>query len=157
MPFLLDHQTTFSSPPEDLFKFYTSDVVYKKPDGSTVTGLEAAKTLKEEYSFFPESKHEPGYSVCTEDDAGGFRLFSTAKIFANLPGEEGERKEEDLEGRKWEIVSQAAFMVDVIKDSEGPRGLKIKYMQTFTDTRAVMVKAVRKGVIPKEALMYGVE
>src|SRR5512142_1988430 len=93
---------------------------------------------------------EPVYGSI-HDTPDGYRLFGYAKLFVDLPIP-GEKIHEDLSGRKWECQGHGAFIFDVVKDASGPLGLKFKTWQTFADPTLILGEAIKRGIIPVEAL-----
>jgi len=75
-------------------------------------------------------------------------------MYVDLPVP-GEKVYTDLSGRKWECQSQGAFIFDVIKDASGPLGLKFKNWQTFADPTPILGEAIKRGIIPVEAITGG--
>ena len=131
--------------------FYASDMTYIKSDGQTFSGEAAATALHGDYAMFSEFLHEPLYGTISETSDGGYRLFGSAKTYVNLPGG-GEKKHVDFQGRGWECMALASFLVDVVKDAEGPQGYRLKSMQVFADPTPILGEAIKRGLIPVEAL-----
>jgi len=72
-------------------------------------------------------------------------------MFVNLPVP-GDKIHTDLSGRGWEVQGQGAFIFDVVKDSSGPLGLKFKNWQTFADPTPILGEAIKRGIVPIEAI-----
>jgi len=130
--------------------FFAPEFVYTKSTGQAFSGNQGFKQVVADYALFAEHFHEPEGGVITETD-NGYCLMGHVKLFVNLPVP-GDKKFEDLQGRKWECVSQAAFKVYVKKDADGPEGLRFVSMQTFADPTPILAEAIKRGVIPVEAL-----
>ncbi len=64
-----------------------------------------------------------------------------------------EKKYVDLQGRGWECVTSGSFLFDVVKDEDGPEGLKFVNFQVFADPTPILGEAVKRGVVPVEALL----
>jgi len=92
---------------------------------------------------------EPVYGVIHETE-DGYRLFGYAKMYINLPVP-GEKKFEDLQGRKWECQGHGAFIFNVVKD-DSPLGMKFTHYQIFADPTPILSEAIKRGIIPVEAL-----
>ena len=93
---------------------------------------------------------EPVFGVFY-DTADGYRMFGYAKMFANL-AVPGDKIHADLSGRKWEFQNHGAFIFDIAKDPSGPLGLKFTQAQTFADPTTVLGEAIKRGIVPVEAL-----
>ena len=132
--------------------FYASDMTYIKSDGQTFSGEAAATALHGDYAMFSEFLHEPIYGTISETSDGGYRLFGSAKTYVNLPGGGGEKKHVDFQGRGWECLAHVSFLIDVVKDAEGPQGYRLKSMQVFADPTPILGEAIKRGLIPVEAL-----
>lgn len=160
MVFLHEHEKLFDA--KDYSRdadFYAPDFVYIKKSGEIVSGYEAArKQLQEDYALFTRSFHEPKYGVITAapgKPAGSYRLFGHAAIFANLAGppiSDDDKKFVDLQGRKWEVTGQGAFIFDVVPAPDSPFGFRFSHFQIFADPTAIIGTALKRGLIPIEAL-----
>jgi hypothetical protein len=126
-------------------------MTYTKSNGQTLSGDAAVTAMHGDYALFAEYFHEPVYGSISDIADGGYRLIGWARLFVNLPGD-GERNHSDLEGREWECVSFASFIFDVVKDEDGPQGFRMKSMQIFADPTTILGVAIKRGLIPVEAL-----
>lgn len=137
--------------------YYATDMVYVKSSGERFEGIDAAMAAQvAEYALFSNYFHEPIYGTLVDhEDGKGHRLFGTAKMFVNLAGPfPGEEKHEDLSGRKWECATQGSFLFDVVKDEDGPNGYRLKYFQVMADPTPILKEAVKRGIVPVEALLH---
>ncbi|KAK3375748.1 hypothetical protein B0T24DRAFT_718283 [Lasiosphaeria ovina] len=164
--FLHAHEKLFDAADWDGARaFYTPDFEYVNGKGQAVSGAAAAgDALRGEYALFAAFFHEPVYGTAhaVELPAGekGYRLFGCARMFVNLPAgnqEVVEKAHVDCHGRAWECVANGAFLFDAVEDEEGPtpEGLRMKRFQIFADPTAILGEAVRRGVVPVEALTGG--
>jgi len=133
-------------------EFFAPEYVYTKSTGQVISGPDHAafKQVIADYAMFAEYYHEPEFGVITETD-NGYCLFGQAKMFVNLPVP-GEKKFEDLQGRKWECSAPGAFRVYVKRDANGPQGLRFVSMQTFADPTPILGEAIKRGIITADAL-----
>lgn len=156
MRFLHEHEVLFDAKDFAACQpFYATDLVYTKSNGEKFEGIDAAVAgMTAEYALFSEYFHEPIYgTIVDHEDGKGHRLLGTAKVFVNLAGPfPGEAKNEDLSGRKWECVTQGSFIFDVVKDEEGPGGYRLKLFHVMADPTPILKEAVRRGIVPAEAL-----
>ncbi|KAM7186264.1 hypothetical protein V8F20_011469 [Naviculisporaceae sp. PSN 640] len=110
-----------------------------------------------EHALFREYAHEPVYGIVVDhEDGNGHRLIGTAKLFVNLEGPfAGEAKYTDLNGRKWECVTQGSFIFDVVNDEEGPGGYgyRLKLFHIMADPTPILKEAIRRGVLPVDAIL----
>jgi hypothetical protein len=143
--------------------FFQPDAVYIKSDGQAFHGFEAAtKQMHADYDLFAQSFHEPKYGVITaipgREAEAGYRLFGQATIYGNLVGPpvgEEQKKFTDLQGRKWEVSGEGAFIFEVVPDADAPHGFKFTHFQIFADPTPIIATAIKRGVIPIEALTGG--
>ncbi|KAK0643731.1 hypothetical protein B0T16DRAFT_459843 [Cercophora newfieldiana] len=150
--FLYAHEEVFDAKDLERCKpFYASDMTYTKSNGQIFSGDAAVTALHGDYALFTDVFHEPVYGSISETANGGYRLIGWAKMFVNLPGG-GEKKHVDLQGREWECLSNGAFIFDLVKDSEGPQGFRMKSMQIFADPTPILGEAIKRGIVPVEAL-----
>lgn len=150
--FLHAHEHVFDAKDiEGCKPFYTPDITFIKGNGQAFSGDAAVTAMFAEYALFAEYFHEPSFGVFTENPDGGYRLFGYAKMFVDLPGAV-DKKHIDLAGRAWECQAHGAFLFDVVKDPEGPQGFRIKFFQLFSDPTAILGHAIKRGLIPVEAL-----
>lgn len=91
------------------------------------------------------------YGSVSDTSDGGYRLIGWAKMFVNLPGG-GEKKHVDLQGRGWECLALGSFIFDLVRDPEGPQGFRMKSAQIFADPTPILGEAIKRGIIPVEAL-----
>lgn len=144
--------------------YYSPTMTYVKSSGEIFSGRDSAvNALNKSYTLFSEYFHEPVYgTIVDHEDGQGHRLFGTAKMFVNLAGPiplpEAERRHEDLSGKKWECVTQGGFIFDARKttDEERTGGLpeyRLEYFQIMADPVPILKEAVRRGVIPVEAIL----
>lgn len=152
MRFLHKHELVFDAKDwEADKKYYASDFVYVKPTGQTFKGAEAVDALQGDYALFSEHYHEPLYGqVAPTDD--GFTLFGYAKMYVNLPVP-GEKSATDLKGRKWDAVAHGAFRFNVRKSGDGPDDFLFTFSQVYADPTPILAVAIKRGVIPVEALL----
>jgi len=131
-------------------------MTYVKSNGESFAGEAAVAAMQADYALFTDFFHEPTYgTVASNPDGSSYRLIGYAKMFVNLPagaGGGGEKKYTDLQGRGWECQAQGAFIFDVVKDPAGPQGLRIKFFQMFADPTPILGEAIKRGIIPVEAL-----
>lgn len=154
MRFLREHEKDFDAKDFDNGKqYYASNFVYVKTNGQSFSGDVAVKQLVEDYALFKEHFHEPIYVVITETE-DGYCLLGHAKLYVNLPVP-GEKKYEDLQGRKWECLALGAYKFNVVKDDTGVQGLRFTSFQTFADPTPILSEAIKRKVIPVEALTGG--
>jgi len=155
--FLYAHEHVFDAKDfEGCRPFYHPDMTYIKGTGKVFSGHEAHTATHADYALFDKYFHEPSFGVITENPDGGYRLFGSAKMFVNLPGppvDDANKKFTDLQGRKWECQGHGAFLFDVVKDEAGPQGFRIKFFQIFADPTAILGDAVKKGLMPAEAII----
>jgi hypothetical protein len=111
------------------------------------------KTWVGEYAIFSAHYHEPSYGVITETEAG-YRLFATATIYTDLVVP-GEKKCEDLLGRKWENKGYSAVIFNIAKDLKGVHGYKMSSFQFFGDPTPILAEAIKRGIVPVEAITGG--
>jgi len=132
--------------------FYAPEFVYTKGTGEAFSGSGCAgfKEVIKHYSIFAEYSHEPVYGVITETD-DGYCLLGQAKLFVNLPVP-GDKKFEDVHGRKWECEAQGAYRVYVKRDAGGPQGFLFTSLQVFSDPTPILSEAIKRGIISVEAL-----
>jgi len=126
-------------------------MTYVKSNGQSFSGEAAVTALHGDYALFTGVFHEPVFGSISGTADGGYRLIGWAKMYVNLPGG-GEKKHTDLQGRKWECLSFGSFIFDIVKDPEGPQGFRIKGAQTFADPTPILGEAIKRGLIPVEAL-----
>jgi len=97
--------------------------------------------------------------VTEQPSSGGYFVWAETTMYANLPGdlpgEAGEKKYADSDGKGWEAEMEAAYVVDLVGDEEGPLGLKARLVQDFADPTPLLGVAVRKGVVPVETVLAG--
>lgn len=151
--FLHAHELVFDAKDlEACYPFYAPDMTYIKGTGQAFTGHQAHTAMHADYALFDKYYHEPSFGVITQNPDGGYRLFGYAKMFVDLPDAK-EKKFTDLQGRSWECQGHGAFLFDVVKDAAGPQGFRIKFFQIFADPTAILGDAVRRGLIPAEAIL----
>ena len=140
--------------------YYAPDFVFVKSTGELITGDDGVNAFHAQYALFDLFFHGPVYStiVATDD---GYRLMGFARLYINLPasslneyGRE-ERKHEDMHGRKWDCVGQAAFFFDTVTDPSSPHGQYFKRMQSLMDPVHVLAMAVERGIVLREAVFAG--
>jgi len=51
-----------------------------------------------------------------------------------------------MDGRGWEAKMKAFHVVDLVKDKDGPCGLKVTFVQGFADPIPFLEEAVRRGL-----------
>jgi hypothetical protein len=125
-------------------------MTYTKSNGQTLSGEAAVAALHSDYSLFAGYFHEPVFGSIS-DTEDGYRLIGWAKMFVDLPGG-GEKKHTDLQGREWECLAFGSFIFDVVKDASGPQGFRVKALQMFADPTTILVEAIKRRIIPIEAL-----
>ncbi|KAK3385733.1 hypothetical protein B0H63DRAFT_473499 [Podospora didyma] len=156
MKFLHAHEKVFDAKDFEACKaYYASDITFVKGTGETFTGQAAVEAMHAEYAMFPASFHEPVYGVISDNANGGHRLLGYARMFVNLPGGGGEANNTthaDLQGRKWDCQAHGSFLFDVVKDETGPLGYKFTYYQVFANPLPILGEAIKRGIIPVEAL-----
>jgi len=152
MQFLHSHEQVFDGKKRDECRpYYCDDLVYQKSSGQVFHGEDAIRQSHDDYAMFAAHFHEPAFGIATETE-NGYQLAGFAKMYVNLPGD-GERKYEDLQGRKWECVAEGGFLFEVVKDATGVLGMKCKSWKVFADPTPILSVALKKGIIPVEALM----
>jgi hypothetical protein len=152
LQFLHEHEKDFDAKkPHDAKPYYSADMHYQKSNGQSFHGAAAVAQAYADYEMFVAHYHEPFYGVVTETE-GGYRLAGFAKMYVNLPGE-GDRNYEDLQGRKWECVAEGAFLFEAIKDETGVQGFRVKSWKIYADPTPILGVALKKGIMPVEALM----
>ncbi|KAK4208396.1 hypothetical protein QBC37DRAFT_486863 [Rhypophila decipiens] len=160
MKFLQAHEVLFDT--KDFVAcqaYYSTSIVYVNSSGKRFEGIDAAVAgITADYAPFSEFFHEPTYGTIVdtngEDGKAGHRLMGAAKLFVNLASPfPGEGKFADLGGKKWECMTEGAFIFDVVKDEEGPMGYRLTYFQVLADPRPILSEAVKRAVIPIEALL----
>lgn len=75
-----------------------------------------------------------------------------AKIFAKLPAP-GEQTKTDLQGRKWDIEVPAAFHFVYVKDTSGPKGLKLKSQKLYGDSMPMVGEMIKRGMVTPEQIL----
>jgi hypothetical protein len=182
MKFLHAHEVVFDAKKwDECLPFYAPNCEYTKPNGLCLKGDAAIEGMKEDYALFvdcyreqppapspiPPSSFfvfhcpgltqnhtdEPVYGIIV-DIPGGHRLYGYARLYVNLPVP-GEKKFKDLEGREWECQAHGSFLFDVVKDATGPLGYKFTAWQTFADSSPILVEAIKRGIVPVEAITGG--
>ncbi|KAK1750881.1 hypothetical protein QBC47DRAFT_392813, partial [Echria macrotheca] len=152
--FMLAHEAVFDA--KDIpacAPYYHPSLVYTKSTGQSFTGQAAINQMHADYALFAAFTHEPVHGVFVDTPNGGHTLFGHARIFVDLPGaSDATRTEADLSGRKWECRSEGAFRFEVVKDEDGPLGYRMKSMSLFADPSGILKVAVKRGLIPVEAL-----
>lgn len=74
-------------------------------------------------------------------------------MFADLPGESGEKKFTDAQGKQWETKMHVVYVGDIAKDPNGPGGYRMKYMQSYNDPTPLLAEAIKRGVVPPSVLL----
>ncbi|KAM7183950.1 hypothetical protein V8F33_013266 [Rhypophila sp. PSN 637] len=161
MKFLQAHEVIFDT--KDFVAcqaYYSTSITYVNSSGKRFEGIDAAVAgITADYTVFSDFFHEPMYATIVdtngEDDGkGGHRLIGAARMFVNLAGPfPGEGKFADLSGKRWECKTEGSFIFDVVKDEEGPMGYRLTYFHVLADPRPIFSEAVKRGVIPIEALV----
>ncbi|KAF3929072.1 hypothetical protein ABW20_dc0105142 [Dactylellina cionopaga] len=155
LDFLIDHQVAFDTgtmKTEPYTVFNTEDFTITKPDGTTVAPGEASwKAWLEPYAPFVKHYHEARYGCVYERD-GGWEMVGFANIYANLPVP-GEKTKTDSAGVQWDVMIAGAFLFNLVKDSTGPKGLKIKSLTIFGDSLPAVGEMIKRGMVKPEDLL----
>jgi len=94
------------------------------------------------------SKDLPG----DNGSGGGYLIWTQTTMFTNLPGEDGEMKYFDMDGKAWEAKTQGIFIGELVRDKDGPHRFKCAFVQGFANLTQLLGVAVRKVVLPVEVL-----
>ena len=150
-PFMHEHEKLLDSKRfEEMRAYYADDFVYTKSSGESFTGISGVDQMIADYSLFAEHFHEPIYAVISETEKG-YRLIGHAKLYINLPGAV-DKPLTDLSGKKWELAGEGAFIFELVRDPSGPLGFKYTRTQIFVDPTPILKVALKRGLIPVEAL-----
>jgi hypothetical protein len=143
---------TFNNPAvlknkEAFAKWHTADFVYNNSDGTKYDGFEAAyAAIQQIYTPFAGFSHEPSFFNCWETEEG-WEMVGTATMYADLPVPGGEKTNEDLHGKKWDLGLPGMFHFWYVKDDSGPGGFKMKRSDVFSDTFPAVQEMVKRGMI----------
>jgi len=99
-------------------------MTYTRPNGQTLSGPPAISALQSDYALPLEFHSDPMRAIVTgQPSSGGYFVWAETTMYANLPGD----------GKGWEAEMEAAYVVDLVGDEEGPLGLKARLVQDFAD------------------------
>jgi hypothetical protein len=75
-------------------------------------------------------------------------------LFADLAVDGGEKKFENIEGKKWDMGLPAMFRFEFVRE-EGSKheGIKLMRSQIFSDTGPVIMEMLKKGMAKPESLV----
>jgi hypothetical protein len=131
----------------------TDDFAYIQTSGEVVKGEKALDKWHGEYRLYREHFHEPTQALVIEIP-NGYRVYSTANIYMNLVVP-GEAKLEDFQGRKWETGTKGCAVFEVVKAEGGIGGYKMSSFQSYGNPLPILGEAIKRGLIPAEALTNG--
>jgi hypothetical protein len=155
LQFLHKFSQLFDSNPgvEACRPYYAPGYAYAKTTGETFSGEAAVQQTHADFGLFAAWHHEPSFAMVTEtDDGRGYVLAGFARTYVNLPGDGG-RAVEDLQGRRWECVGDGAFRFVVVRDPE--TGMKFREWKVCADPMPILGVALKRGLLPVEALTEG--
>lgn len=136
---------------------YTANMSLLKPDGTIVTGGDAAwAEVAKMFGMFVKQRTVPEYTTVVETDYG-WESFSTAWVYGDLPGQDGKEepgKVKDHEGGEWDVRMSGAFRFQFVKDAGGPRepGMLIKRVEIMTDSMPVVGRMLGRGLVKPQEL-----
>jgi hypothetical protein len=132
-----------------LAKWHTADFVHTGANGTVYNGFDATfPALQQIYAPFVAFSHEPRFLNCWETD-DGWEMVGTATMYADLPVPGGEKTNEDLTGKKWDLGLPGMFHFWYVKDESGPDGFKMKRSDVFSDTFPAVQEMMKRGMIPQ--------
>jgi hypothetical protein len=133
-------------------EWMTEDSLMQKPNGERFRGQQAWDAGLEMFAVFAAHKHEPSFFAVWET-ANGWEVLAKGTMFVDLivPGE---KKFKDLEGREWDAASPGMFNFEFVR-VEGALhdGIKCSRMESYSDSAAIMVEMVKRGMVKPEQLM----
>lgn len=132
-------------------KYYHDDFVFIKSTGESFAGKAGVEQMHADYAMFAKYFHEPNYGIVV-DTPSGHTLFGQATIYVDLAAPGGEKRFEDLQGNSWDCRGEGAFLFDVVRDPAGVVGYKFTKFQLFADPTPILGEAIKRGMVPVEAL-----
>jgi hypothetical protein len=120
---------------------------------SAPAGPAAFAAAVEKYAPFRAHYHEPHYYLIWENDTG-YELTGVAYLYGNLQNPHNDsEKVKDLEGREWDFKGLGSFYFVFVKDSNGPKGLKLKSEVLITDSFPLAKEMVKRGMVTMEQVL----
>ncbi|KAK0653025.1 hypothetical protein B0T16DRAFT_455337 [Cercophora newfieldiana] len=137
--------------------YYSTNMTYVRGNGQSLSGASALAALQSDFALPHDFHSDLERAVVIEQpsdngSSGGYLVWAQTRMYANLPGEGGEKKHVDTDGKAWEAKTEGVYIVDLVRDKEGPHGLKVLSVQGFADPTPLLGVAVRRGVLPVEVL-----
>ena len=129
--------------------YHTNDFTYVNMDGAEYKGFDTAiKAIGEIYAPFAAGMyHSPRFWSCWEIENGGWEMVGDAIFYADLPGDGGEKKHVDENGKKWDLGQPSMFRFLYVKDEQAPGGFLIKRTEVFSDTFPAVQEMMKRGLI----------
>jgi hypothetical protein len=132
--------------------WHTDDFSFTKSTGERIAaGAPSWAAVLEIVAPFSAHYFEPFFCVIWETPTG-YEFLGLAKIFGKLHAP-GEQTKTDLEGRKWDVDAPAASLFEFVKDTSGPKGLKLKSQTLFADGIPMIGEMVKRGMVTPEQVL----